>query len=178
MKSNGNSAVYCADLDGNIKGSNEIVTNSNYIYTNIMCSNDAQLVPLDNCKKKDGDCPEIITEHLTTLATMDIFGLLEYMEDLFVVIDELIDKINHLDDIVTCEDVENIAKTYLSTLENMEVETIEMAFFGGSFTAIETKKQTALLESAYEFVKSGIIDGIRLSTSPDYINDEIVSRLV
>ena len=95
------------------KGADDKLANLHFrqgdiVRTNIMCSNDTKLVPLDNCKKKGGDCPAIITEHLTTLATMDLFGLLEYMEDLFVSIDELLDKLNQLDDIVTCEDVESI----------------------------------------------------------------------
>ena len=54
---------------------------------------------------------------------------------------------------------------------------MEIAFFGGSFTGISEKKQTALLEAAYQFVKSGDVDGIRLSTRPDYISDEILERL-
>ena len=34
-----------------------------------------------------------------------------------------------------------------------------------------------MLKAAYEFVKSGEIDGIRLSTRPDYISEEILERL-
>ena len=74
--------------------------------------------------------------------------------------------------------VKEIITEHLSTIENVSDRRVEAAFFGGSFTAIETDKQTELLESAYEFVKNGRIDGIRLSTRPDYINDEIVTRLV
>ena len=74
--------------------------------------------------------------------------------------------------------VKEIINEHLSTIEKVKERRVEAAFFGGSFTAIETNKQTELLESAFEFVKNGRIDGIRLSTRPDYIDDEIVSRLV
>lgn len=53
----------------------------------------------------------------------------------------------------------------------------ELAFFGGSFTAIDRDYMLALLESAYEFVRSGDIDGIRISTRPDAIDGEILSLL-
>jgi len=55
-----------------------------------------------------------------------------------------------------------------------EGDTLEIAFFGGSFTAIERRYMTSLLSAAYPFVKSGAVDGIRISTRPDYIDDEIL----
>ena len=54
---------------------------------------------------------------------------------------------------------------------------IEIAFFGGSFTAIETERQEELLQTAYEYVKSGKVESIRVSTRPDCINKEILKRL-
>lgn len=53
----------------------------------------------------------------------------------------------------------------------------QLAFFGGSFTGIERKRMVALLETGYEYVKSGKIKGIRLSTRPDYIDEEILEIL-
>ena len=53
----------------------------------------------------------------------------------------------------------------------------ELAFFGGSFTAIDRDYMVTLLESAYEFVRSGDIDGIRISTRPDAVDSEILSLL-
>ena len=52
----------------------------------------------------------------------------------------------------------------------------EVAFFGGSFTAIEQEKQTELLSLAYSYLKSGRIHGIRCSTRPDAIDDDILSN--
>ena len=77
---------------------------------------------------------------------------------------------------VTPEMVTETAERYLKTIPKGE-KKVEIAFFGGSFTGISEEKQTALLEAAYQFVKSGAVDGIRLSTRPDYISDEILERL-
>lgn len=56
-------------------------------------------------------------------------------------------------------------------------ETKEIAFFGGSFTALERDKMTELLAAAYPFVQDGTVDGIRVSTRPDFINLEILYLL-
>lgn len=61
--------------------------------------------------------------------------------------------------------------------KNYNPETFEIAFFGGSFTAIDRDYMTELLETAFEFVKEGSVSGIRISTRPDAINDEILKLL-
>ena len=53
----------------------------------------------------------------------------------------------------------------------------EVAFYGGSFTAIHTDLQHQLLAPASEMLKSGIIDGIRCSTRPDAVGDEAITLL-
>ncbi len=53
----------------------------------------------------------------------------------------------------------------------------EIAFFGGSFTAIEREYMLSLLDTAYEYVKDGRVCGIRISTRPDCIDDEILTLL-
>ncbi len=53
----------------------------------------------------------------------------------------------------------------------------EIAFFGGSFTAINRNYMLDLLKTAYEFVKNGVVSGIRVSTRPDAIDDEILTLL-
>ncbi|MBE6783184.1 MAG: radical SAM protein [Ruminococcaceae bacterium] len=53
----------------------------------------------------------------------------------------------------------------------------EIAFFGGSFTAIERNYMLTLLKSAYPFVKEGFFKGIRISTRPDCIDNEICTIL-
>lgn len=58
-----------------------------------------------------------------------------------------------------------------------EGASYEIAFFGGSFTAIAPDYMTALLQAAYPFVQAGRAAGIRCSTRPDAINDEILAVL-
>lgn len=53
----------------------------------------------------------------------------------------------------------------------------EIAFFGGSFTAIERGYMLSLLEAADEFVGEGKFSGIRISTRPDAVDDEILAIL-
>lgn len=53
----------------------------------------------------------------------------------------------------------------------------EIAFFGGSFTAVPRDYMLELLEAADEFVGEGKFSGIRISTRPDYIDSEILDIL-
>lgn len=54
---------------------------------------------------------------------------------------------------------------------------IEIAYFGGSFTGLPRSYQTMLLSVAKEYIDQGRIQGIRLSTRPDYINPAILEYL-
>lgn len=85
-------------------------------------------------------------------------------------------KISGQTKMVTAEDVRNIIEYYLKNFED-DNKYIEVAFFGGSFTGIETEKQEELLSVAYDFVKEKKVDSIRISTRPDYINKDILKRL-
>ncbi len=57
--------------------------------------------------------------------------------------------------------------------------TAEIAFFGGSFTAVDRDYMVALLETAQQFVKEypNQYSGIRCSTRPDCISEEILDIL-
>lgn len=68
-----------------------------------------------------------------------------------------------------------IIDAYLETIPNNK--EINIAFFGGSFTGIPRNEMIAYLEAAYEYVKDGKVQGIRLSTKPDYITDDILDIL-
>ena len=78
---------------------------------------------------------------------------------------------------VTGEDVKNTIETWLSTLEPRGVKTIEVAFFGGSFTGIPMAEQSAYLSIAKAYKDAGRIHKIHMSTRPDYINKEILDNL-
>ena len=56
-------------------------------------------------------------------------------------------------------------------------KSTELAFFGGSFTAIDINYQKHLLEAGYKHIKKGDISGIRISTRPDAINEDILIML-
>lgn len=50
----------------------------------------------------------------------------------------------------------------------------EIAFFGGSFTCLPGEEMTAYLRAAAPFVEKGLAAGIRCSTRPDGISEEIL----
>lgn len=64
---------------------------------------------------------------------------------------------------------------YLSYFKRKD--NVEVAFYGGSFTAIEMDIQKDLLSVAFNYKKMGYIRNIRLSTRPDCINEEILDNL-
>lgn len=78
---------------------------------------------------------------------------------------------NHAD-----RDIKKEIDKALSTYEG-KAENAEIAFFGGSFTGIDRALMVRLLDDAYEYVKSGRVSSIRLSTRPDYISEEILDIL-
>jgi len=73
-------------------------------------------------------------------------------------------------------DVDSIINNALSTIDAENTET-EIAFFGGSFTGIDRADMLFLLETAYKYIEKGSVSSIRLSTRPDYIDEEILSIL-
>jgi radical SAM enzyme (TIGR01210 family) len=77
---------------------------------------------------------------------------------------------------MTPDKAEKIIEEYLSTMDSNE-SRIEIAFYGGSFTGLKMKKQIELLEVAYKYCKKGLVDNLRLSTRPDYIDEEILDNL-
>ena len=78
---------------------------------------------------------------------------------------------------MTPEDADNIIKTWLPTLQNRGLKTIEIAFFGGSFTGLPLDEQAAFLRIAQQYKQNGLVDKIHLSTRPDYISPEILELL-
>ena len=86
-------------------------------------------------------------------------------------------KITGSDTSFTREDIISTIEAHLATLPVKDCY-IEAAFFGGSFTGISAEKQEEFLATASNYIKDGKIHGIRVSTRPDYISREILSRLV
>lgn len=75
----------------------------------------------------------------------------------------------------TAEEVTAVLEDACKKLANPQ--NTEIAFFGGSFTAIERSYMIALLEAAQPFLQRYKLCGIRISTRPDCIDDEILSLL-
>lgn len=73
------------------------------------------------------------------------------------------------------EQARSTINQYLKTTKNSEVQ---IAFFGGSFTGIEISEQNEYLALANEYIKRGSVKSIRISTRPDYIDENTVKRLI
>lgn len=76
----------------------------------------------------------------------------------------------------TADDVKRAVETALKSANDKQRE-FEIAFFGGSFTAIDREYMLQLLSAASVFVESRAVKGIRISTRPDAIDEEILSVL-
>ena len=72
------------------------------------------------------------------------------------------------------KDIDSAVKT---ALESADCNKGEIAFFGGSFTAIDKDYMMSLLERAKMYIDKGLFAGIRVSTRPDCINAEILDIL-
>lgn len=73
------------------------------------------------------------------------------------------------------EDVVRICERALS--EVRDPSETQIAFFGGSFTAIPRDYMLELLGAAQRFLGDGGFSGIRISTRPDYIDNDILDIL-
>lgn len=75
------------------------------------------------------------------------------------------------------EQMTGMIDQYLVTIGGRGIGTVEVAFYGGSFTGIPIEQQQEYLSVAKAYKDSGRIQKIHLSTRPDYINDEILTNL-
>ncbi len=73
----------------------------------------------------------------------------------------------------TPQDVRNAVETALKR----KGYVYEIAFFGGSFTAIDKQYMAELLSAANEYIDGGRITGIRISTRPDFIDESVLDTL-
>ena len=70
------------------------------------------------------------------------------------------------------QDVRHIIEQALEYAERPQI-----SFYGGSFTCIDTKLQEEYLSAAFEYVRSGKADSLRISTRPDGIDEQTLARL-
>ncbi len=76
---------------------------------------------------------------------------------------------------LTKDDIDNAVK--IATRNDYDRAESEIAFFGGSFTAIDRDYMIYLLECAYPYVSNGMFKGIRCSTRPDAIDEDVLAIL-
>jgi histone acetyltransferase (RNA polymerase elongator complex component) len=72
---------------------------------------------------------------------------------------------------------EVVAKVNEHLLTIPDGNDVEIGFFGGNFTGIPVEEMKAYLGSVQPYFESGRINGIRISTRPDYISREILMML-
>ncbi len=72
-------------------------------------------------------------------------------------------------------DVISACETALDS--DKDLSGAEIAFFGGSFTAIEKGYMLSLLKAAKSYLDRGFFKGIRISTRPDCIDENVLSLL-
>ncbi|MBR3835270.1 MAG: radical SAM protein [Clostridia bacterium] len=71
----------------------------------------------------------------------------------------------------------DVDKAVEIALRNPDSKGGEIAFFGGSFTAIRRSTMVSLLEAAHRYISDGSFRGIRISTRPDAVDEEICGIL-
>ncbi len=74
-------------------------------------------------------------------------------------------------------DENDIDQAVMAAVESKGNYDYEIAFFGGSFTAINRDYMISLLKSAYKYVSNGTVSGIRLSTRPDAVDEDVLNIL-
>lgn len=70
-----------------------------------------------------------------------------------------------------------IERSLLTLSHKKKRKERQVAFFGGSFTAMDIEDQALYLKKVEPFLLSGEIDSIRISTRPDALDREILSLL-
>lgn len=75
------------------------------------------------------------------------------------------------------DDIINTIETFRKAAARFD--EVQIAFFGGSFTAIDPEIQETYLITAQPYLKinGGFVDTIRLSTRPDAIDTDVIARL-
>ena len=74
-----------------------------------------------------------------------------------------------------CEQKDRVKKTENGYVD--AAESAELAFYGGSFTAIAVERQNELLTAAQPFLRLNPFNSIRVSTRPDCLDEGAAKRL-
>lgn len=85
-------------------------------------------------------------------------------------------KISGQTKMVTTKDVKETIEYYLKNFKDSH-KYVEVAFFGGSFTAIDKKIQEELLKAVQPYIENKKVHSIRVSTRSDAIDKDILKML-
>lgn len=85
-------------------------------------------------------------------------------------------KITNFKDSLNKIEICNTIEKYLSYFKDKSIP-IEIAFYGGSFTGLEEDLMIEYLKIAKKYIDLKVVNSIRLSTRPDYINEHILDIL-
>ncbi|MBE6788267.1 MAG: radical SAM protein [Ruminococcaceae bacterium] len=80
-------------------------------------------------------------------------------------------------DIPNAKEIKSVLSHAVSQMPKEMLKNSEIAFFGGSFTAIDKALMLELLQAAQKFIGQDGFCGIRISTRPDAVNNEILGTL-
>jgi len=70
--------------------------------------------------------------------------------------------------------LEKLDKVVLDSLAYAKQRTVQIAFFGGSFSNSQIRLQEKFLTWAKQYIDRGEVDSIRISTRPDGINEKTI----
>lgn len=76
------------------------------------------------------------------------------------------------------EDIPEIVRRYISFSSSSRDRKKLIAFYGGSFTGIDSTLFDRYLDIASALVKEGVVDALKASTRPDMVSKEILNRLI
>jgi len=73
--------------------------------------------------------------------------------------------------------VRAIIEQWLNRPRKKDKDSVQVAFYGGSFTGIPVKRQVELLRAVKSYIDDGRVDAVRISTRPDYVGDTALALL-
>lgn len=85
-------------------------------------------------------------------------------------------KITNQNYIKDFEETRKSIEEYLNYFSNKDNET-QIAFYGGSFTGLPMDVMKEFLSIGKSFIDQGVVNSLRLSTRPDYIDEDILNIL-
>lgn len=73
--------------------------------------------------------------------------------------------------------VKKTVDQWLTHSRKEDRKEVQVAFYGGSFTGLPMQRQKELLGAVKTYIDTGQVDSLRVSTRPDYINENSVAIL-